>query len=141
MNDSDSTVSPQTCRKSQCRARLPYAILLLVFQFVVASREPLSAQATYRDSLFDLLVFRLQEGTIKIFEYDYVIAHPNIITDLVPIRGLMKKKFPTLKAGTLDTDLTSLVKKFAGGVQYRVVRDEKQDNFGSVEVAVGRVSS
>lgn len=81
----------------------------------------------------------LQEGTLKIFEYDYVIAHPNIITELVPIRGLMKKKFPTLKAGTLDNDLTSLVKKFAGGVQYRVVRDEKQNNFGSVEVAVGRV--
>lgn len=102
------------------------------------SKEVLEAGATTAGGAE--LIKKIQDGQLKIFEYDYVIAHPNIITELVPIRGLMKKKFPTIKTGTLDTDLKALVKKFAGGTQYRVVRDEKQDNFGSVQVAVGRLN-
>ncbi|XP_059058597.1 large ribosomal subunit protein uL1 [Achroia grisella] len=86
------------------------------------------------------LIKKIQDGTIKLFEYDYIIAHPNIITELVPIRGLMKRRFPNLHSGTLDTDLVNLVKKYAAGVQYRVVQDEHQKNYGSVEVPVGRLN-
>ncbi|CAF4899439.1 unnamed protein product [Pieris macdunnoughi] len=86
------------------------------------------------------LVKKIQEGTVKLGDYDYVIAHPNIITDLVPIRGLMKRRFPNIKAGTLDTNICDLVKKFAAGIQYRVIKDENQQNFGSVEVPIGRLN-
>ncbi|CAK1541250.1 unnamed protein product [Leptosia nina] len=86
------------------------------------------------------LIKKIQDGTIKLGDYDYVIAHPNIITDLVPIRGLMKKRFPNVKSGTLDSDISNLVKKFAAGIQYRVVKDENQQNYGSVEVPVGRLN-
>lgn len=68
-----------------------------------------------------------------------MIAHPNMITELVPIRGLMKKRFPNVRNGTLDPNICDLVKKFAAGIQYRVTKDEKQENFGSVQVPVGRV--
>ncbi|CAH2085194.1 unnamed protein product [Euphydryas editha] len=80
------------------------------------------------------------EGEIKLGDYDYIIAHPNILTDLVPIRGLMKRRFPNVRSGTLDPNITDLVRKFAAGVQYRVVKDEHQQNFGSVEVPVGRLN-
>ncbi|CAH0399283.1 unnamed protein product [Chilo suppressalis] len=86
------------------------------------------------------LVKKIQEGQLKLSDYDYVIAHPNIITDLVPIRGLMKKRFPNVRAGTLDPQVGVLVKKFAAGVQYRVVKDEHQQNHGSVEVPIGRLN-
>ena len=82
-----------------------------------------------------------QEGQIKLGDYDYILAHPNVLTDLVPIRGLMKRRFPNLRSGTLDPNLKDLVRKFSGGVQYRVVKDEVQENFGSVQVPVGRVGS
>lgn len=52
----------------------------------------------------------------------------------------MKKRFPNVRAGTLDPNLPKLVKKFAGGVNYRVVKDEIQQNYGSTQVPVGRVS-
>lgn len=70
-----------------------------------------------------------------------MLAHPNVLTDLVPIRGLMKRRFPNLRAGTLDNNLGALVKKFSGGVQYRVLKDEHQQNYGFVEVPIGRVGS
>ncbi|XP_053605433.1 large ribosomal subunit protein uL1 [Plodia interpunctella] len=86
------------------------------------------------------LVKKIQEGTIKLSDYDFVIAHPNILTELVPIRGLMKRRFPNLKTGTLDPNLLELVKKFASGVQYRVLKDERQEDFGSAEVPIGRLN-
>ncbi|CAH0723508.1 unnamed protein product, partial [Brenthis ino] len=86
------------------------------------------------------LVKKIQEGEIKLGDYDYVIAHPNILTDLVPIRGLMKRRFPNLKAGTLDPNICELVKKFAAGIQFRVIKDENQQNYGFVEVPVGRLN-
>ncbi|CAG9787036.1 unnamed protein product [Diatraea saccharalis] len=101
-------------------------------------KEVLDAGATTAGSTE--LIKKIQEGQIKLSDYDYVIAHPNIITDLVPIRGLLKRRFPNVKAGTLDPKLAEQVKKFAGGVQYRVVKDEHQQNYGSVEVPVGRVN-
>ncbi|XP_045767742.1 50S ribosomal protein L1-like [Maniola jurtina] len=86
------------------------------------------------------LVKKIQEGEVKFSDYDYVIAHPNILTDLVPIRGLMKRRFPNVRSGTLDANICELVKKFSAGVQYRVVRDEHQQNFGSTEVPIGRLN-
>lgn len=85
------------------------------------------------------LVKKIQEGKIKLGDYEYVVAHPNILTELVPIRGLMKKRFPNVRAGTLDPNLPERVKKFSGGVNYRVVKDEVQQNFGSTQVPVGRL--
>ncbi|XP_063546423.1 large ribosomal subunit protein uL1m [Cydia strobilella] len=86
------------------------------------------------------LIKKIQEGSIKVAEYDFVIAHPNILTELVPIRGLMKRKFPNVRAGTVDTNLVDMVRKFAAGVQYRVTRDEYQQNFGSCDVPIGRLN-
>lgn len=86
------------------------------------------------------IIKKIQDGDIKMADYDYVVAHPNIITDLVPIRGLMKKKFPNLTMGTLGSDLPALVKKFANGIPFRAVKDEHQNNFGSLEVQIGRLN-
>ncbi|CAG5033679.1 unnamed protein product [Parnassius apollo] len=86
------------------------------------------------------IVKKIQDGELKLFDYDYIIAHPNMITELVPIRGLMKRRFPNIRNGTLDSNLCDLVKKFAAGIQFRVTKDEQQENYGSVEVPVGRLN-
>ncbi|XP_050680119.1 50S ribosomal protein L1 [Leptidea sinapis] len=86
------------------------------------------------------LIKKIQEGSIKLSDYDYVIAHPNIITDLVPIRGLMKRRFPNVKNGTLDPNILDLVKKFSAGIQYKVMKDENQQNYACVEVPIGRLN-
>ncbi|XP_030035467.2 50S ribosomal protein L1 [Manduca sexta] len=86
------------------------------------------------------IIKKIQDGQIKLSDYDYIVAHPNILTELVPIRGLMKKRFPNVRSGTLDPNLTELVKKFAGGIQYRLMKDEVQPNYGCIEVPIGRLN-
>lgn len=86
------------------------------------------------------IIKKIQDGEIKLGDYDYVVAHPNILTDLVPIRGLMKRRFPNLKSRTLDANIKETVRKFSGGVQFRVQKDEHQPNYGFVEIAIGRLN-
>lgn len=83
------------------------------------------------------LVKDIQNGDLLITDYQYVIAHTNVLPDLVPIRGLLKKKFPNPKMGTLGPNLDELVQKFMNGIQYMAVKDENQKDFGVITTTIG----
>lgn len=83
------------------------------------------------------LVKDIQSGDLVLHDYKYIIAHPNILPDLVPVRGLMKKKFPNPKMGTLGTNLDELVEKYLNGIQYSATRDEYQNDFGLITTTIG----
>ena len=85
------------------------------------------------------LVKDIQNGDLLLNDYQYVVAHPNILPDLVPLRGLMKRKFPNPKNGTLGTNLNELVQRFYNGIQYGVTKDENQQNFGLISTIIGTV--
>lgn len=86
------------------------------------------------------LVKNIQNGDLQLTDYQYVIAHPNILPDMVPIRGLMKKKFPNPKSGTLGVNLDELIAKFMNGIQYSAVKDEHQPDFGLVTATFGTLN-
>lgn len=83
------------------------------------------------------LVKDIQNGDLLMTDYQYVVAHPNILPEIVPIRGLMKKKFPNPKNGTLGANIEELVTRFMNGIQYSAMKDENQQDFGVVSTAVG----
>lgn len=83
------------------------------------------------------LVKEIQNGDLLVSDYQYVVAHPNVLPDMVPIRGLMKKKFPVPKNGTLGPDLKSLVERFMNGIQYSGMKDENQMDFGLISTTFG----
>lgn len=86
------------------------------------------------------LVKDIQNGDLVLTDYQYIVAHPNVLPDLVPVRGLMRKKFPNPKNGTLGVDLSELVQKFMNGIQYSVTKDENQQDFGIITTTIGTVS-
>lgn len=83
------------------------------------------------------LVKEIQNGDLSLNDYAHVIAHPNTLPDLVPIRGLMKKKFPNPKSGTLGANIEELVWKFMNGIQYSGLKDDHQNDFGVISTAIG----
>lgn len=83
------------------------------------------------------LVKDIQNGDLLLTDYQYVVAHPNILPDLVQIRGLMKKKFPNPKNGTLGTDIVEMVQRFINGIQYSAMKNEVAPEFGLVTAPVG----
>lgn len=42
-----------------------------------------------------------QTGEIDLKEYDHFLAETEILPDLVAIRGLIRKRFPTVRSGKL----------------------------------------
>lgn len=83
------------------------------------------------------LIKDVQNGNLVLADYQYILAHPNILADLVALRGLMKKKFPAPKNGTLGTDVEEMVLRYLNGIQYRAVKDEYQQDFGLIEACIG----
>lgn len=83
------------------------------------------------------LIKSIQNGDLSLQDYQYIIAHTNILADLVHIRGLMKRRFPAPKLGTLGTNVEEMVQKFMNGITYSAIKDENQQDFGSVTTQFG----
>lgn len=85
------------------------------------------------------LIKNIQSGDVKLADYQFIIAHPNIMPDMVAIRGLMKRKFPSPKSGTLGVNLSDMVKQYLNGIQYSATKDEHQQNYGIIRTCIGRL--
>ncbi|KAJ1529384.1 hypothetical protein ONE63_006170 [Megalurothrips usitatus] len=82
-----------------------------------------------------------QVGDLDIEDYDVILAHPDVLTELAPIRGLIGlKKFPNIKKGTVGFDLASMVKKFKNGVDYKVDASPLDPKLGMLQVPIGTVA-
>ncbi|KAF2905057.1 hypothetical protein ILUMI_01120 [Ignelater luminosus] len=86
------------------------------------------------------LIKDIQNGRVSLQDFQFIIAHPNILPELVSVRGLMKRRFPNPKTGTLDVDLPSLINKFLYGVNYSAVKDEYEKDFGIIETVIGTLN-
>lgn len=85
------------------------------------------------------LIKNIQSGDVKLTDYQFVIAHPNIMPDMVAVRGLMKRKFPNPKSGTLGINLAEMVQQYLNGIQYGATKDEHQQNYGIIRTCIGRL--
>lgn len=86
------------------------------------------------------LIKDVQSGDLNLKEYDYILAHPNILPELVTLRGLLKKRFPSPKTGTLGVNISEMVNKFKNGIQYSAEADNHQEDFGLVTTSIGKLS-
>ncbi|XP_064535772.1 large ribosomal subunit protein uL1 [Drosophila montana] len=83
------------------------------------------------------LIKDITNGELLLSDYQFIIAHPNILAELVALRGLMKRKFPNPKSETLGTNLAEMITKFSNGISYSATKDEYQQNFGLIKANVG----
>ncbi|XP_014614299.1 PREDICTED: 50S ribosomal protein L1 [Polistes canadensis] len=83
------------------------------------------------------LIKSIKGGDLSLNEFQYCVAHPDILPDLLLIRGLMKKKFPTTKRGTMTSDLEGLIKKLVYGTKYVAVPDKLEKQYGLIECPFG----
>ena len=60
--------------------------------------------------------------------------------EMVAVRGLMKRKFPSPHSGTLGVNIVEMVEQFLKGIEYKAVRDDYQLNYGQIDTTVGTVS-
>lgn len=83
------------------------------------------------------LIKKVTSGELLLADYQYIIAHPNILPELVSLRGLLKRRFPSVKLDTLGVHLAAMVQRFAEGISYKAVKDDLQQDFGLITANVG----
>lgn len=87
------------------------------------------------------LIKQIQNGEVSLQNFQFVVAHPEILPELVALRGLLKRRFPSARLGTLEVSLGETVDKFLNGVSYSAVKDEYEKDFGIVDTVIGTVST
>ena len=85
------------------------------------------------------LIKQFQSGALAADQFDYFVGHPELAQELVPIRGLLRRRFPSIKDGSLTTELTAAIDRFRHGLELSSERDERQLDFAQVVVPVGRL--
>ncbi|XP_019867391.2 39S ribosomal protein L1, mitochondrial [Aethina tumida] len=83
------------------------------------------------------LIKQVQNGQLNLADFQYHIAHPNILPELVALRGLLKRRFPNPKAGTLDVNVLQAVDKFMNGINYSATKDEYEKDYGVINTVIG----
>ncbi|XP_029661895.1 uncharacterized protein LOC115234732 [Formica exsecta] len=83
------------------------------------------------------LIKQIQNGEFALKEYDIIVSEPSILPDLLLIRGLMRKKFPGTKLGTLSSDMNMLVTKFLTGIKYTAKPHDFLKSYGTIDVTFG----
>ncbi|KAL6434108.1 hypothetical protein ACFW04_005922 [Cataglyphis niger] len=83
------------------------------------------------------LIKQIQSGGFSLKEYDIIVSEPSILPDLLLIRGLMRKKFPSTKLGTLSPNMNTLVSKFLTGIKYTAKPHDLLKSYGTIDVTFG----
>ncbi|XP_060526869.1 large ribosomal subunit protein uL1m [Cylas formicarius] len=100
-----------------------------------SQREALKAGAQLAGGVD--LIKQIQGGQLNLQDFRYVAAHPDILPELVVLRGLMKRKFPNPKLGTLELDLGKVVDRYLNGITYTAQKDEFEKDFGLITTIIG----
>ncbi|KAG4078033.1 hypothetical protein HA402_002084 [Bradysia odoriphaga] len=86
------------------------------------------------------VIQNIQSGDVRPSEYQYVVAHPNIMGEMVAVRGLLKRKFPNPNNGTLGVNVAELVGNLLAGIEYKAVKDDYQQNYGEINTSIGTLN-
>lgn len=86
------------------------------------------------------LIKDITNGDLLLTDYHFIIAHPNILPELVSLRGLLKRKFPNPRSETLGSNLAEMIKKFSDGISYAANKDEHQQDFGVIKTCIGTLN-
>ncbi|CAB3362117.1 Hypothetical predicted protein [Cloeon dipterum] len=85
------------------------------------------------------LVKGIQSGDVTLRNADFVIAAPDMMAELAPLRGIFKTKFPHQRNGSITDDVLDATRKFMYGIEYEVEKDDREPEFGWLECSIGKL--
>ncbi|VDK55772.1 unnamed protein product, partial [Cylicostephanus goldi] len=88
------------------------------------------------------VVKKIIKGQFRTDDYDFCVAHTDMASYILPLRGILRTKFPTRSNGLqlrgLGEDLPDLVHKFKSGVKLSIKGDPVYPIWGLCDAVVGR---
>ncbi|PIO57872.1 ribosomal protein, L1P family [Teladorsagia circumcincta] len=85
------------------------------------------------------VVKKIIKGQFRTDDYDFCVAHADMASYILPLRGILRTKFPTRSNGGLGEDLPELIQKFKSGVKLAIKGDPVYPIWGLSDSVVGRL--
>ncbi|KAL3097937.1 hypothetical protein niasHS_000672 [Heterodera schachtii] len=86
------------------------------------------------------MVKKILKGQFNMDDYDFCIAHTDMARHILPLRGVIKTRFPTKINGGIGDDLNEILESFLSGINLTVRRDPTNKEWGLSEPLIGRLS-
>ncbi|VDN08003.1 unnamed protein product [Thelazia callipaeda] len=86
------------------------------------------------------MIKKIIKGMFRIDDYDFCVAHTDMASSILPLRGLLKSRFPNRINGGLSDDFQESVGKFRDGVKLTIRGDPVIPIWGLCDTVVGRLS-
>jgi len=92
------------------------------------------------------LVDDIVKGKTDVSDFDHFLATEEMASELKPLIGILRDKFPKKNLGSVSTDIANLVQTFAHGMLVSVNKPKKtlgyeeDPSYGVAEVQVGRLN-
>lgn len=86
------------------------------------------------------VIKKIIKGQFRIDDYDFCVAHSDMGTSILPLRGILKSRFPTRNNGAFGENLPEMIDKFKKGVRMNVVGDPVYLHWGLCTPVVGKLN-
>ncbi|CAB3406591.1 unnamed protein product [Caenorhabditis bovis] len=102
--------------------------------------QELALESGAEMSLGQDMIKKIIKGQFRTEDYDFCVAHIDMASFILPLRGILKTRFPTRANGGLGENLPELIEKFKNGVKLNIKSDPVYPNWGLSDCVVGRLS-
>ncbi|VDM36938.1 unnamed protein product [Toxocara canis] len=86
------------------------------------------------------MIKKIIKGQFRTDDYDFCVSHVDMGPSILPLRGILKTRFPTKLNGGLGEDLPELIEMFKNGVKVNIRGDPVYPLWGLCDTVVGRLS-
>ncbi|XP_074600335.1 mitochondrial ribosomal protein L1 [Brevipalpus obovatus] len=86
------------------------------------------------------LIKNIKSGLVSNVEFDHLVCHSDMLIPLADVRGLLEDQFPNKLKGNFGPDVVQLTRKFIDGYDYKCRKNDTENDFGLIEIPIGRLS-
>lgn len=86
------------------------------------------------------IIRMLKAGDIIMDNFDDLVCHGDMLLELVAIKNVVGSYFPTKQRGNVGFDVERLVKYFTNAIEYKLIKDSIDPDYGYIQVAFGRLT-
>ncbi|KAL3876078.1 hypothetical protein ACJMK2_033959 [Sinanodonta woodiana] len=83
------------------------------------------------------LVKMIIEGTLGKTDFDFALCTPDAIQEILPLRPVLRTKFPNIQAGTLGNNIESMIKHFSKGITFTT--SKISESHSKIQVPFGKL--
>uniref|UniRef100_A0A0N5C9C7 39S ribosomal protein L1, mitochondrial n=1 Tax=Strongyloides papillosus TaxID=174720 RepID=A0A0N5C9C7_STREA len=109
-----------------------------ILAFVADSKlQELAIESGAEIALGPDMIKKIIKGQFRIDDYDFCVAHTDMGSTILPLRGILKSRLPTKTNGGFGDNLPEMIEKFKKGVRMNVRGDPVYPHWGLCNTIIG----